>query len=49
MIAILIEASGNININNIDEYLKIGVDVISMGFITHSAKNLDITQKVLTS
>ncbi len=36
------EASGGININNIREYAKTGVDYISVGALTHSAKSLDI-------
>ncbi|GAX61143.1 nicotinate-nucleotide pyrophosphorylase [Candidatus Scalindua japonica] len=40
---ILTEASGNITIENIEEYAKAGVDRISVGSITHSAKALDIS------
>ena len=36
------EASGGINLDNIDEYAKTGVDYISVGALTHSAKSLDI-------
>ncbi len=36
------EASGGININNIRGYAKTGVDYISVGALTHSAKSLDI-------
>ncbi len=36
------EASGGINISNISEYAKTGVDYISVGALTHSAKSLDI-------
>ncbi len=36
------EASGGININNIKQYAKTGVDYISVGALTHSAKSLDI-------
>ncbi|MBI2659975.1 carboxylating nicotinate-nucleotide diphosphorylase [Candidatus Woesearchaeota archaeon] len=35
---VLLEASGNINPSNFMEYDDCGVDVISMGFITNSAK-----------
>jgi nicotinate-nucleotide pyrophosphorylase (carboxylating) len=42
---VLIEASGNINIDNIADYATIGVDVISCGNIIHSARALDISMK----
>lgn len=42
----LIEASGGINPENIVEYAQTGVDIISMGSLTHSAKSLDITLEV---
>ena len=41
------EASGGINLDNIDEYAKTGVDYISIGALTHSAKSLDIGLYVL--
>ena len=41
--AILTEASGNITIQNVEEYAKAGVDRISVGAITHSARALDIS------
>mgnify|MGYP003965193159 FL=1 len=41
--AILTEASGNISIENVEEYAKAGVDRISIGMITHSARALDIS------
>lgn len=37
------EASGNITEKNIIDYAKTGVDRISIGKITHSPKNLDIS------
>jgi nicotinate-nucleotide pyrophosphorylase (carboxylating) len=40
---ILTEASGNITIENVEEYAKAGVDRISVGMITHSARALDIS------
>lgn len=39
---ILIEISGGINSENIIEFAKTGVDIISIGSLTHSAKSLDI-------
>jgi nicotinate-nucleotide pyrophosphorylase (carboxylating) len=44
---ILFEASGGITPENILEYSKTGVDVISMGYLTHSAQALDIKQHIL--
>ena len=41
--AILTEASGNITIENVEEYADAGVDRISVGAITHSARTLDIS------
>ncbi len=41
------EASGEINLDNIGEYAKTGVDYISVGALTHSAKSLDIGLYVL--
>ncbi|BDU49691.1 carboxylating nicotinate-nucleotide diphosphorylase [Haliovirga abyssi] len=38
----IIEASGNINIDNIEDIAKSGVDVISTGSIIYNAKNIDI-------
>lgn len=44
---IIFEASGNINIDNIKKYRKSGVDIISMGGLTHSTKALDISLDIL--
>jgi len=44
---VLLEASGNINSKNIMEYANCGVDVISAGFITNSAKVLDMSQEII--
>lgn len=43
---LLLEASGNINPSNFMEYDSCGVDVISMGCITNSAKALNISQEI---
>lgn len=43
---VLLEASGNINPDNLKDYSNSGVDLISMGFITNSAKALDISQEI---
>lgn len=43
---IITEASGGITLENIASYSKTGVDYISLGFLTHSAKAVDISVKV---
>ncbi|MEM4297845.1 MAG: carboxylating nicotinate-nucleotide diphosphorylase, partial [Nitrososphaerota archaeon] len=42
----IIEASGGINLDNIQKYAESGVDVISMGAITDSAKAIDVSLEV---
>lgn len=42
----LIEASGNINLDNVKEVAETGVDFISVGALTHSVKALDISLEV---
>ena len=44
---VLIEASGGITPENIEEYAKTGVDIISLGYLTHSAPALDISLEVI--
>jgi nicotinate-nucleotide pyrophosphorylase (carboxylating) len=39
----LLEASGAITPDNIQEYAKTGVDVISLGYLTHSVQALDMS------
>jgi len=41
-----IEVSGGINLANIDDYLLPGVNGISIGALTHSAKNVDLSLEV---
>jgi nicotinate-nucleotide pyrophosphorylase (carboxylating) len=43
---VLIEASGNISEENIGAYAQAGVDAISIGELTHSARALDICQRI---
>jgi nicotinate-nucleotide pyrophosphorylase (carboxylating) len=43
---VLLEASGGISEANLDAYAASGVDAISMGALTHSARALDISQKL---
>jgi len=40
---VLLEASGNITRENIREYAKTGIDVVSLGYLTHSAKIFDMS------
>ncbi len=44
---VIIEASGNININNVKAVAETGVDLISIGAITHSAPAADISMKIV--
>jgi nicotinate-nucleotide pyrophosphorylase (carboxylating) len=44
--SIITEASGGINLSNLATYRETGVNYISLGFLTHSAKALDISVKV---
>jgi nicotinate-nucleotide pyrophosphorylase (carboxylating) len=41
--SVLLEASGEITPQNIQEYAKTGIDVVSLGYLTHSAKVLDLS------
>ncbi|MCC0629153.1 MULTISPECIES: carboxylating nicotinate-nucleotide diphosphorylase [unclassified Clostridioides] len=43
----IIEFSGNVNLETIESIGKIGVDVVSVGALTHSVKALDISMKNL--
>ena len=44
---VLIEVSGGINPKNVKAYAKTGTDMISIGYLTHSARALDLTQLVI--
>lgn len=44
---VIIEVSGGINPDNILDYAKLDVDVISSGFITNSTKSLDLSLNIL--
>jgi nicotinate-nucleotide pyrophosphorylase (carboxylating) len=39
------EASGNIHLGNVAKIAETGVDFISVGKITHSAGNVDLSMK----
>jgi len=40
---ILVEASGNINLDNLEQICKTGIDIASVGLITHSAPAVDFS------
>jgi nicotinate-nucleotide pyrophosphorylase (carboxylating) len=42
----LVEASGNVNKTTIKEIAATGVDIISVGALTHSVKALDISLEI---
>ncbi|HKV41656.1 MAG TPA: carboxylating nicotinate-nucleotide diphosphorylase [Blastocatellia bacterium] len=42
----IIEASGGVNLNTVRELAETGVDLISVGAITHSAPAVDISMKI---
>ena len=44
---IKLEVSGNINLRNIREIAKMGVDMVSIGAITHSAKSVDFSLEMM--
>ena len=44
--AILLEASGNVNLTTVRAYAETGVDLISVGALTHSAPAADISFKI---
>jgi nicotinate-nucleotide pyrophosphorylase (carboxylating) len=41
------EASGGINLENIEEFAKTGVDYVSVGALIHQAKSLDLSLKAV--
>jgi nicotinate-nucleotide pyrophosphorylase (carboxylating) len=41
--SVLFEASGDITPENIQEYAKTGIDIVSLGYLTHSARGLDMS------
>lgn len=42
-----VEASGGINPDNVRQYAETGVDYVSMGYLTHSVKSLDLSLKAV--
>ncbi len=43
---LILEASGGISIENVDKYGRTGVDIISIGALTHSSNWLDISLRI---
>ena len=44
---VIIEASGEINLTNIAEYAKEGVDIVSVGDLTHSVKSINLSLEIV--
>jgi nicotinate-nucleotide pyrophosphorylase (carboxylating) len=44
---VLVEVSGGVTLGNIPEIADIGVDFISIGALTHSAKAMDLSLEIL--
>jgi len=44
---LILEASGGINMENIKDFASTGVDVVSIGMITHSARSLNFSLNVV--
>lgn len=42
----IVESSGNVNINRVEDIAKTGVDIISVGELTHSVKSLDLSLNI---
>ena len=43
----LLEASGNITPENMKEYAETGIDVVSLGYLTHSARSFDMSLEMI--
>ena len=46
--SVLLEASGGMNLETVRAFAEVGVDLISVGKLTHSAKAVDISFKIQT-
>jgi len=44
---VVVEVSGGVTLENLEEYARAGPDVISMGSLTHSARAVDMSLEVL--
>ncbi len=45
---LILEASGNVNLDTVRAIAETGVDLISVGAITHSARAVDISMRIAT-
>lgn len=43
----LLEVSGGISLDNIEQYAKTGVDMVSVGSLTHSVKSIDMSLEIV--
>ena len=43
---VILEVSGGVTLDNIEEYAKTGIDRISMGALTHSSNSLDLSLRI---
>jgi nicotinate-nucleotide pyrophosphorylase (carboxylating) len=46
---LILEASGNVNLDTVRAIAETGVDLISVGAITHSARAVDISMRIESS
>ena len=44
----LLEASGGVNLNSVKQIAESGIDIISIGALTHSAPAVDISMRLTT-
>lgn len=44
---VVLEASGNVSLENVRKVAETGVDIISVGALTHSARAVDISMKIV--
>lgn len=44
---VIVEVSGGIHLDNLEDYARLGVDVISIGALTHSVKAIDLSLEVV--
>ena len=47
--SVLIEASGRIGPDNVADYVSKGVDIVSSGYLTHSARALDFSMRIASA
>ena len=44
---VLLEASGGVTLDTVEEIAATGVDIISVGALTHSARAMDLSLRVM--